>query len=63
MAFVFWTLYRVYQGVEVYQGVAGTGLRRALVLDPKALEEAWRENRFESLARALELPGLLGRRR
>ena len=35
------------------------GLRRALVLDPKALEEAWRENRFEYLELALELPDLL----
>lgn len=31
-------------------------LRRALVLDPRALEEAWRENRFEYLDLALELP-------
>ena len=35
------------------------GLRRALVLDPKALEEAWRDNRFEYLELALELPDLL----
>ena len=34
-------------------------LRRALVLDPKSLEEAWRENRFEYLELVLELPDLL----
>jgi ubiquinone biosynthesis protein len=34
-------------------------LRRALLLDPRALEEAWHENRFEYLNLALELPDLL----
>jgi ubiquinone biosynthesis protein len=34
-------------------------LRRALLLDREALEEAWRENRFEYLGLALELPDLL----
>ena len=35
------------------------GLRRALVLDPSALEQAWRGNRFEYLELALERPDLL----
>lgn len=34
-------------------------LRRALLLDPRALEEAWHANRFEYLELALELPDLL----
>ena len=34
-------------------------LRRALLLDPKALEQAWRENRFEYLDLLLDLPDLL----
>ena len=34
-------------------------LRRSLLLDREALEEAWRENRFEYLGLALELPDLL----
>ena len=34
-------------------------LKRALLLDPRSLEEAWHENRFEYLELALELPDLL----
>ncbi|GIU94178.1 MAG: ABC transporter [Gaiellaceae bacterium] len=34
-------------------------LRRALLLDPKALEEAWRENRFEYFDLVLDLPDLV----
>lgn len=34
-------------------------LRRTLLVDPNALEESWRENRFEYLELALELPDLL----
>jgi ubiquinone biosynthesis protein len=34
-------------------------LRRSLFLDPHALEEAWRRNRYEYLELALDLPDLL----